>query len=354
MKEIKKIALVIPSLNAGGMERVMSELANYFSKMESIEVHLIILGKNKKFYDIGNRVVVHEPVFYFDNKYRLYHTLKTIAFLRSKIKEIKPYSMLSFGEMYNSFVLLSSLFLKVKVYVSDRSKPDKSWGRLHDILRKVLYKNAFGIISQTTYSKTFLDKITNHKNIIVIPNPVRHEEENNLVRKNVILSVGRLIFSKRIDLLLEIFADVNRKDFNLWIVGDGPEHEKLVNLAKELNILDRVTFWGSRKDVDLFYGQAKIFAFTSVSEGFPNALLEALASGLPSISFDCVAGPSDLIDDGQNGFLIPLLDVDCYKEKLSRLMDDQVHEQLAANTKKSAKKYHIENVGKVYLNALLS
>jgi glycosyltransferase involved in cell wall biosynthesis len=217
-----------------------------------------------------------------------------------------------------------------------------------------LYKNAFGIISQTTYSKTFLDKITNHKNIIVIPNPVRHEEENNLVRKNVILSVGRLIFSKRIDLLLEIFADVNRKDFNLWIVGDGPEHEKLVNLAKELNILDRVTFWGSRKDVDLFYGQAKIFAFTSVSEGFPNALLEALASGLPSISFDCVAGPSDLIDDGQNGFLIPLLDVDCYKEKLSRLMDDQVHEQLAANTKKSAKKYHIENVGKVYLNALLS
>jgi GalNAc-alpha-(1->4)-GalNAc-alpha-(1->3)-diNAcBac-PP-undecaprenol alpha-1,4-N-acetyl-D-galactosaminyltransferase len=354
MDEVKKIALVIPSLQAGGMERVMSELANYFSLNNSIEVHLIILGKNLKFYDISNKVVIHEPDFYFDNKYKIYHTIKTIVFLRYKIKAINPYSILSFGEMYNSFVLLSTLFLKVKVYVSDRSKPDKSWGRIHDILRKVLYKNAFGIISQTTYSKIFLHKITNHKNIIIIPNPVRHKEENNLVRKNVILSVGRLIFSKRIDLLLEIFADVNRKDFNLWILGDGPEYEKLVYLAKELNILDRVTFWGSRKDVNLFYGQAKIFAFTSISEGFPNVLLEALASGLPSISFDCIAGPSDLIDDGQNGFLIPLLDIDCYKAKLNHLMDDQVYKQLVANTIKSSKRYDIDNIGKIYLNTLLS
>lgn len=350
----KKIALVIPSLNAGGMERVMSELANYFSKNNSIEVHLIILGKNIKFYDISSKVIVHEPDFYFNNKFRIFYTLKTIIYLRNKIKTIKPYSILSFGEMYNSFVLLASSFIKVKVYISDRSKPDKNWGWLHNNLRKILYKNAYGIISQTSYSKLFLNKITKHKNIIVIPNPVRNDSENNLVRKNVIVSIGRLIYSKRIDLLLKIFSEIDRKDFDLWIVGDGPEYENLIQIAKELNLSDKVTFWGARKDVHYFYNQAKIFAFTSTSEGFPNALLEALASGLPSISFDCIAGPSDLIEDGQNGFLIPELDIETYKLKLNSLMTENIYEQLAEKTKKSADKYDIKNIGKIYLDTLLS
>jgi glycosyltransferase involved in cell wall biosynthesis len=332
----------------------MSELANYFSKNNFIEVHLIILGKNIKFYDISSNVIVHEPDFYFNNKFRIFYTLKTIIYLRSKIKTIIPHSILSFGEMYNSFVLVASSFIKVKVFISDRSKPDKNWGWLHNNLRKILYKNAYGIISQTSYSKLFLNKITKHKNIIVIPNPVRNDGENNLVRKNVIVSVGRLIYSKRIDLLLKIYSEIDRKDFDLWIVGDGPEYENLVQITKELNLSDKVTFWGARKDVHHFYNQAKIFAFTSISEGFPNALLEALASGLPSISFDCIAGPSDLIEDGQNGFLIPELDIETYKSKLNILMTENIYEQLAEKTKKSADKYDIENIGKIYLDTLLS
>lgn len=354
MKNKKKIALVIPSLHAGGMERVMSELANYFSEKDNIIVHLIILGKSNKFYDISNNVIIHEPNFLFNNSYRLLYILKTMYFLRSTIKKIKPYSVLSFGEMYNSFVLIALKFLNCNIYVSDRSKPDKKWGRVHDFLRKKLYKNATGIISQTSYSKVFLQKITNNKNIVVIPNPVISQNEQKNERKNIILSVGRLIYSKRLDLLLKMFSEIENQDYELWIVGDGIEKDNLVKLAHDLMISEKVIFWGARKDIHFFYKQAKIFAFTSVSEGFPNALLEALSFGLPSIAFDCIAGPSDLIIDGYNGFLITELDQKTYKEKLIELMDDNVFVKLAKNTQKHAGEFDIEKIGQKYLDTLLS
>lgn len=353
--ENKKICLVIPSLHVGGMERVMSELANYFSENNTVETHLIVLAKGSKFYNISDKVIIHEPDFQFNNKKRIYSIFKTIFFLRNNIKLIKPYSVLSFGEMYNSFVLFSCLFLNTKVYVSDRSRPNKNWGLFHELMRKLLYKTSFGIISQTNYSKQYLHRITNHKNIVVIPNPIRINETKTFEKQKVILNVGRLIASKKIDVLLKIFAEINNKDWQLWIVGEGSEHLKMVQLVDILNIKERVTFWGTIKEVEKFYAQSKIFAFTSISEGFPNALLEALSFGLPCISFDCISGPADLIEENKNGFLIPEMDIQLYKSKLNLLMqDDDFVEKLSKGAKKSALKYDIKNIGQRYLDTLLA
>ena len=87
MDEVKKIALVIPSLHAGGMERVMSELANYFSDKDDIVVHLIVLGKSNKFYDTSNKVIIHEPNFFFNNSYRIFYILKTMYFGKNKVSQ---------------------------------------------------------------------------------------------------------------------------------------------------------------------------------------------------------------------------------------------------------------------------
>lgn len=354
MPSRSRVCLVIPSLNAGGMERVMTELANFFASMNLVETHLIILGRGNKFYEVSKNVIIHEPDFYFNNKYRAYYMLKTVFFLRSRVKAIDPYSILSFGEMYNSFVILASFFLDVKVYVSDRSRPNKSWGFFHNSLRRILYKRAFGIISQTSYSKLYLEKITKHKNIKIVPNPVRKRHIEGLDKQNIILTVGRLIHSKRLDLLLGIFAETEISDYSLWVVGDGPELQNLKRLSCDLQIESRVVFWGNRKDVEIFYMQSKIFAFTSSSEGFPNAILEALSFGLPTIAFDCIAGPSDLIEDGQNGFLIPELEVSLYKSKLRDLLNEPLRVRMAKYALVSAKKYDIVTVGNVYLNTLLS
>jgi glycosyltransferase involved in cell wall biosynthesis len=350
---MKKLCLVLPSLSGGGMERVMAELAWFFVTKENIETHLILLARGSKFYAMPSEITIHEPDFEFNNKFRLYNTIKTICYLRRNVKLIRPDAILSFGEMYNSFVLLSTLLMKIRIIISDRSKPDRNWGILHNFLRRILYIKAAGIISQTNYSKIFLKRVTKHPDIIVIPNPVMPLKNLYEKRQNVILNVGRLINSKNIDLLLYIFANCKFEDWKLWIVGDGPERRILEKKSFDLGIQDYVTFWGKRKDIESFYSKSKIFAFTSNSEGFPNALLEAMSAGLACISFDCVAGPADLIKDGENGYLINNGNVKDYLNKLNNLLNSpDLIEQFSKRSAISSKDYEINKIGEKYFNYL--
>lgn len=352
----KRICLAIPSLSLGGMERVMIEIAGYIKDNTDNEVFIIKLARTEKnFYTAPQGVTVIEPDFFFNRKLRLYHSLKLLFFLIKTLRRIKPNSVLSFGEMYNSFVLLSSFFTNAKYFVSDRSQPNKRWGFFHENFRRIIYKRAYGIIAQTTYSQKFFEKELGHNNIKVIPNPAREYHYSNEKKENVVLYVGRLIKSKRVDLLLDIFSNVDNQEWKLWIVGDGPEMAKLENQVSTLKCKDRITLFGAQKDILKFYSKAKIFAFTSVSEGFPNVLIEAQSSALPCISFDCVAGPSDIIDDHENGFLIPLLDTEIFQAKLSIMMNDQnLLDQMSANALKSSEKYKVEVVAAQFFKFITS
>jgi glycosyltransferase involved in cell wall biosynthesis len=352
---MKKLCLILPSLAPGGMERVMTELAWFLVTKNNLEIHLILLSNVNKFYSLPQEVVIHEPDFKFDNKLRLYNTFRTIIYLRREVKILRPDAILSFGEMYNSFVLISTLFLKIRIFISDRSKPDKKWGLLHDLLRKIIYIKATGIISQTNYSRDFLRRVTRHPSIEVIPNPVTPFKQLNEDKQNIILNVGRLINTKRIDLLLNIFSKCKFKDWKLWIVGDGPERKILEKKSIDLGIEENVSFWGNIKDIELFYAKAKIFAFTSNSEGFPNALLEAMSAGLACISFDCVAGPSDLINDDENGFLIKNGDTDDYLLKLNCLMNSvDLVDKFSKNSIVSAQEFNINKIGNNFFNYIFS
>lgn len=353
----KTLCLVVPDLQKGGMEKVMSELANFFCTKADTEVNIIILiNQSSIFYKISSRIKIHKPQFTFKNNLRVLSSTRTLFFLRRTIKKINPDAVLSFGEKYNSFVLLSCLFLNLKVFVSDRSRPDKKWGFFHTTLRKILYPKASGIISQTNYSRDFLLKETSQRNIMVIPNPVREINIKSAERRNIILNVGRLIKTKRIDMLLKIFSDCENDEWELWLVGDDEGNEKniLTKLSIEMNITDKVTFWGKQKDIDKFYRKAKIFAFTSESEGLPNVLLEAMAAGLACISFDCIAGPSDLIKNGTDGFIVNLFDTKMYISKLNLLIKDaELRDKLARNAILKSKQYNINNIGEKFYKFLL-
>jgi GalNAc-alpha-(1->4)-GalNAc-alpha-(1->3)-diNAcBac-PP-undecaprenol alpha-1,4-N-acetyl-D-galactosaminyltransferase len=354
----KRICLVVTDLHKGGMERVMSELANFFSTKVNTEVNIILLtNRSDIFYKISSNVAIHEPGFTFNNSIRTLSTIRTLFYLRKTIRKVKPDAILSFGETYNSFVLLSTLFLNIKVFVSDRSKPDKSWGFFQEKLRKMLYPLASGIISQTNYSRDFLLKETGHRNIKVIPNPVRTVDKVIQERRNVILNVGRLIKSKRIDLLLNIFSKCENNGWMLWIVGEDEKKEKdiLIKLSRELNILDKVTFWGKQEDMDKFYGAAKIFAFSSESEGLPNVLMEAMAAGLACISFDCIAGPRDLITDDENGYLVKMYDSKEYIFKLNLLLQNpELRKRFSDNAQKKTEEFDIKIIGDKFYNFMLS
>jgi len=319
--DIKKIGCVIPSLKVGGMERVMIELMNNFAKRNQVEVHLIVYSSGNNHCKLLNTITVYQPAVEYTGKFKLFYAIKTLLFLRKTMNSIKPDAVLSFGEMYNSFVLLACLFTKHKIFVSDRSRPDKDWGFFHNQLRKVLYKRACGIIAQTQYAQSFIAGETKHKNVITIGNPIREVKKSDVVKSNSILFVGRLIKSKRIDILLTVFSQVNHEGWILKLVGDGQERSFLEDKVIKSGLSGKVFFEGEQADVDPYYNESEIFASTSNSEGFPNAVGEAMSACLPVICFDCIAGISDLVDHEATGFIVYNDDVDAYIRKLSLLME---------------------------------
>lgn len=216
----------------------------------------------------------------------------------------------------------------------DRSNPKKKHPILIRLLRKITYKNATGIIAQTSLSKEQLWKQTKNKNIKIIPNPIREVKlYSNLDREKIIINIGRLVPEKGQKYLLEAFSLLESSEWKLVILGDGPLRQSLTDLAKNLGIQDRLIMPGSVKNVDEWLARSSIFAFSSISEGFPNALIEAMAAGLPCISFDCDAGPRDIIKDGKNGFLIPNKNTHLLTKKLNELIK---HPNIAKDISNSA------------------
>ena len=177
-------------------------------------------------------------------------------------------------------------------------------------------------------------------------------------KQNIVLMVGRLIESKHQDKLIEMFAIVSPPDWKLMLVGyDHLKQQnmaRLKTLARDLDVNSRVIFMGKMDNIEEIYLKSSVFAFTSSSEGFPNAIGEAMAAGLPVVAFDCVAGPAEMIRDDHNGFLIPLFDYELFQEKLALLMKDKdTRELFGKNASMDIRKFSISQIGEQYLQFIL-
>lgn len=355
------ICLVIPSLQAGGMERVMSELASYFCMTGDFDIHLVLYGRKREvFYPLPANITIHKPGFEFNNNFRHLYSIKTLLFLRRTIQNIDPFSILSMGEYWNSFVLLALFGTGHRVYISDRCTPDKNFGLFHEFLRRWLYPRAAGIIVQTSYAYEKYRNIFTNSHILVIGNPIKKiSSGDESERENIILTVGRLIATKNFDRLISIFAGIRKPGWTLIIVGGNAQKQDglsyLSKLITELGLSHCVQLAGEQSDVESYYRRSKIFAFTSSSEGFPNVIGEALSAGLPVVSYDCVSGPSEMIVDAENGFLVPLFDDTSFSMKLQQLMEDEsLRRKMALNAGSSINKYSFESVGARFMDALRS
>lgn len=322
MKSKKKIAFIISSLTSGGAERVMATLANNCQRNPNIEVHLIILTNGEIYYQLNKSIKVYQPSFDYTKFNRLVFTFKIFFYLRNTLKIIKPNASLSFGGKYNSFVLLSSIGLGINTFISERSQPGISYGFLLNIINPYIYRLSRGIIAQTKKAEKEIFIKTKHKTIKVIGNPIKEFPISKIQKKKVILNVGRFIRTKHQDWLVDYFNTIETKGWELWFVGQGPLLESVIKKAEKSPKKDTIKFFGNQKNIENYYLQASIFAFTSTSEGFPNALGEALRLGCACISFDCDAGPSDLIQHGKNGILIPNGLHEEYKRGLNQLMNE--------------------------------
>jgi glycosyltransferase involved in cell wall biosynthesis len=344
------------------MERVMSELAWAFSTREEAELHLVLYGITREiFYSVPEDIIIHKPGFTFNNRLRFLHTLRTLYFIRRIIGRIQPATVLSFGEYWNNFVLLALLGMEYPVFVSDRSQPDRSLGRFHNLLRHWLYPRARGIILQTRQAREIYLRKHRHRNIAVIGNPIRQIESGRMTAKQElrVLMVGRLIRTKHQDLLIKMFARVCTPEWTLMIVGYDhlkQQHmERLKALARELGVEKQVIFTGKSEKIEELYLTSSIFAFTSSSEGFPNVIGEAMSAGLPVVAFDCVAGPSEMIRDGENGFLAPLFDESAFESRLERLMKDEaLRKEIGARAKESIADFSRERITEEFYKFILN
>ncbi len=322
-----KVLIGVHSLCAGGTERVVSTLLRSFQEKGGLEVHCVLYGRKPTcFYPVPDGVTVHRPAFEFDAYPRIVSTVKTVAHIRGVVSRVKPDAFLNFGERWNNLALLSVRGLPYKIFVADRSNPAKGLGFVHDQLRRSLYARASGVIVQTREAAKRMERILPAgRPVNIIHNPLfTVAESNSTQRRREILFVGRLIPSKHVDRLIRIFAQARVPGWHLTVVGGDAqgysELEKLRALVQALDLEEWVYLEGTQADVVRYYRRAAIFAFSSSSEGFPNALAEALAFGLPSVAYDCSAGPADLIIDGKNGYLVPLFDDERFARRLRGLM----------------------------------
>ncbi|QCX39144.1 glycosyltransferase family 4 protein [Aureibaculum algae] len=341
-----KIVLVTPLLDLGGGQRYITSLANRWSSQGYV-VNIIVLRKGKSFYPINSEVVVTELNLTGEGGIKkAFSALRTLLKLRKKIQSINPFFVLSILSSTNILTILATRYLKTRVIVEDVMSPLRPRSKVENQCRKFFYKKADGIIALTDIAKGIIQDETGCKNIITIPNPVFDLKINESIKKEkIVLNVGRLNCAKGQKYFIEACKKINRPDWKFVILGDGELRKELEQQINNLDIHNLVTLNGVEKDVGKWLSKSTIFAFPSVSECFPIALLEGMAAGLPCVSFDCLTGPSELIEDGENGFLVPVGDVDQFSKKIVQLMNDEnLRNKFSIKAKEIQQKFSIDKI----------
>lgn len=317
-------AIFIPTLTAGGAERVASILANDWTTQAS-KVTVLLLFKDEQFFDTPPQVDI-VCLGLRPNRglpFKVIDLARALLALRRIVCREQPSFLLSFMNKYNVFCLAALLGTRVPIIVSERDSPTESGRGLTWLLRQMLYPRACGVITQSEDSKSVLLERQTNDNVVVIPNPIQLPSQREAeAREQIVLNVARLVPKKGHADLLAAFSRVGSDSWRLVICGDGPLRASLHRQAADLGIADRVDFLGTVRDLGYWYNRAKIFAFSSYFEGFPNALAEAMVYGVAPVTYDCPTGPSTIVRDGENGFLVPTGDVDALSDRLRVLMND--------------------------------
>ena len=349
-----RILIVLPKLTCGGTERTALELANYIAANGG-EVSILLMYREEIFYDLHSNVKLIQPGEARKKVGRILYIPYLLSYLRHNIRGEKPNVIFALG--YIVYTLVTSLGINSSVIISGRSSPTRVRYPKNNFLNMVynfthwaLRKRVDGIIAQTQFAAQVYSK--KYKTPIkVIPNFLRNLKEYDLPRNNHIITLGRCSFEKGQHFLIDAFSKLQASNWKLVIVGDGPKRAALEAQAKDLGITESVIFAGFQQNVDLFLSQSKIFVFTSIIEGFPNALIEAMATPLACVSFDCKAGPSDIIKNGENGFLVEVGDINGLVEKMQLLINDEhLRSLITANGSLAKNEYALDKVAKKYLD----
>jgi GalNAc-alpha-(1->4)-GalNAc-alpha-(1->3)-diNAcBac-PP-undecaprenol alpha-1,4-N-acetyl-D-galactosaminyltransferase len=318
-----RIAFIISSLGGGGAERVVCTLANELTERGYI-VSIIRTLHDALNYKLSEDVQLIDLRLGVSLGFNVKGTMRRLSRLRKALKILEPDVIISFTTSTNLETCLATLGMRGKLIVSERSDPGTMhWSRAG--LCRMLYPSTYMVVFQTEQaSKCLGERIRRMSRVIMNPVPDGlpcYKGE----RTKKIVSVGRLVAIKNTDMLIRAFARLSGEypRHTLQIYGDGDKRGELEMLCQELGIAGRVRFHGFVSSVSDDIANACLYVMTSRHEGMPNALIEAMAMGIPCISTDCPSGgPAELIQSGENGLLIPVGDEDALVSAMQRVLSD--------------------------------
>lgn len=329
-----KLVLVISSLGGGGAERVMALLANEWV-VRGNEVTLITLASYRRDSYPLDPAVRRIALDVAGKSHHLFAALGNnfvrIHALRRAIVASRPDAVISFVAESNVRVLIATAGLRVPVIVSERTAVNRHQvHRVQRALRRWCYPRARAIVAQTRRGAAELEALV-RREVEVIANPVSIESRpddpaggDSIAGRHTLLAVGRLSPEKGFDLLIDTFAQIapRHPDWQLVILGEGAQRTELERKVAGHGLGGRVAMPGFDAHVRAAMRRADLFVLSSRYEGFPNALLEAMTEGLACVSFDCEAGPRELIEHRSNGWLVPAGNADALAAALDVLMGD--------------------------------
>lgn len=350
-----RICFCVDSLGCGGVERVVSNLSNRFSEDNSNTVIIVVVSSQSidSYYSLSKRIKV---VSLIRDSQRKVPPFKRIRLLKKLFREYNPDIVLSFIFHISIYCYFALLKNNVITHICcERTSPMDEPKYLYKFLRNIAFKHADGCIFQT---KEALDYYKGKiKNYCIIPNPISSSISYNSCnfndRNKVFCASGRLCKQKDYITLIKAFAifKIDHKDYELHIYGNGEDKAQLSNYIKKHKI-DDIIFYGSVNDWINKEISSKGYILSSIYEGMPNSLMEALCSGIPCISSDCNAGgPRFLINNKTNGLLFCVRDYVELSQLMKSLADDEdLSNSLTKSNANLLKRFDIETISEKWIS----
>ena len=365
-----KIVYCTPALYmAGGVERVLSLKANYFADHYGYDITIVLTeGKNKPlFYPLSDKIKVVNLDIDFEELWTCSFLKKILVYLKKQ----RIYKKRLTEELMRLRPDITISLLRREInFLTSVKDGSKKIGELH--VNRANYRNfeaGEANAIKNLFAKLWMRNLVSHlkrldrfvvlteedkvswtelNNVIVIPDPLAFtiDEVSPLANKRV-MAVGRYVYQKGFDLLLQAWAKIENKhsDWELVVYGMG-DRDPYEQIIDDLRIdRSRCHLYGSTPDIKKEYLNSSLFVFSSRFEGFGMVLIEAMACGLPVVSFDCPCGPKDIVRHDEDGLLVPSGNADSLADALHRLMsDDDLRKDMASKAIINVRRFQLDEI----------
>lgn len=332
---------------------MVSRLANKL-KDKGEDVSIILFDTSNQVYRVNSDIRIADINVHTCNK--IIRKLRQIRQVRNFIKTEKPDILFCYIVTTLPFGVLANLGLKrkCKIVGTERTNP-RCMKQIHRIIVQMFLPFCDGFIFQTSGVKSWYPRRIQDEGAVIgnIAPTVDIRRDQTQVIKHGVCSAGRLHTDKDFETLIYAFKLVVDEfpDATLHIYGDGPLKDSLADLAKKIGIAKNIIFEGFTKNILDEMKKYEVFAFSSRAEGMPNSLIEAMASGLACVSSDCDYGPSDLITDGIDGYLVEVGNTEMMADRILHLIDnEELRKNMGKNAIKIQERFSEENIVGAYLD----